>query len=1563
MKQENEKLISGEETKTPGGNSRAINTPPYMDLFAPDENIPYKDIVKNGACAQDSFGANSALDVNLYGCRLFLHQHLFTAEGNLMPASFALSYNPKYGDTNAVHNQTVIFKRWKLNYQQFLHFKEGNFIYVDGSFKEHVFEKSTFNNDIYLDTSTQSGTLLRPATGDETSLYDHVIFDDAGTQMFFKNNRLVKVTQTKGSTPISTLITYDSNGRVHKVTDGLGNDYFVNYLGSIVTITKADGSILVTLTATTDNVLQKITYLDGKECLFEKDIFNRISMIEDASAHEKLYLAYNGDQIRYASKYSCNENDETPLSNVFFYFNSDSHYTIVSKNVILHGELSADLGQIRNKYKFNDKGILVDSHEIDQDDQPIGLQSCKPLVDGADATNIYDVKNKKDLLYGMDDMYHNANSMSGSPMEICNETLPVPAYKTGANLFISWNLYINTIDATLPTGTVFCDCIVDGVTVCTYAYDCSKDIPHESIWMVKDLIAGETTTVKLQMRHENNAFPVRFFDVRAWFAPVTKNEVRLNVTPSYNTDDYKTRVTETLGSVKRYWFPTEYIKFHTNFGLVEPESFTVADYQKTMLSYFKNPSCFNFFYNDCKNVVYGVTSLMIDELGEYMSFDDSIFAIMEVSLTGITSFTHFTIEGSKLNIHKREKNDPFDFAYTKLDTYLRKSSEWSASSAITTYDYDTFGNVKDSHFGGSTGERTTSIYSANGQQIVESPDYMYTDTHTTTFAYNTNGMLSGVTTPLNATTSFEYKDRNVLKKVSNSVDDATNTIDSNGAFISSLAHNGTTFQFLYDERNNISEVKVADATLMSKFAAYDTDGSFCTRSVYSNQEVVKKYYDKYGRIIRVSDCTNDEDVIAKFIYSDEEVADVVTEPTDGRLTISSSSQLRVVIDVVAGTRTVFTYDGFGQVSRVDNEETSTVQTQDDYNRVTQITQSLKSGDDVQMSYQYVSTKDSNLQTELTQLDSTAFATTYTRDNLSRPTSVKVMQGTIGHKYTYDYIPRQTRTWVPIGGGQIIHPGSIDEGVVSPYALNGHWQIDDVGTTPYISQFKEYSMSGTTETFVRADEVQYDANGNITKYGNVTYAYDGLNRLVRENNPSIDKTFTWCYDIGGNIVNRTEYAYTTGTLGSPTATMAYAYGSAWKDQLTSFNGSSIVYDNAGNPTTYRGKSLGWTRGRLLASYGATGSNYITTMQYDASGIRREKLVPSAYGSTTTTFFYNGNNLVQEKVVNKVSVQSHTHYKTYLYNSQGVIGFVQGSNTYTYRKNLFGDIVALYKGATKVAEYAYDAWGNCTVIDPATGNVSTSDVFIGNQNPFRYRGYYWDNDLQLYYLMSRYYDPATGRFINADMLDYLEPDSINGLNLYAYCGNDPVNRFDPSGHFWDYILDGIFICIGTYELIKDPSWDKAGWLALDVILAVLPIIPALSSARHLNKVDDLFDLAKAYGHIDNFADSGGIIRRAIDEDFIDNGWDLVKGLNKTEDGFTISHRLTGTKIHSKFIVGEGADIINSLNKVDGIDRSLKIIYELKPYNKISIRRGIKQLYRYQKAVFESTGELYRLVLVLY
>jgi len=114
-----------------------------------------------------------------------------------------------------------------------------------------------------------------------------------------------------------------------------------------------------------------------------------------------------------------------------------------------------------------------------------------------------------------------------------------------------------------------------------------------------------------------------------------------------------------------------------------------------------------------------------------------------------------------------------------------------------------------------------------------------------------------------------------------------------------------------------------------------------------------------------------------------------------------------------------------------------------------------------------------------------------------------------------------------------------------------------------------------------------------------------------------------------------------------------------------------------------------------------------------------------------------------------------------------------------KNLFGDITDIYYGSTRVASYKYDAWGNCEVENfPLEG--TDEDFSIGNLNPFRYRGYYWCEALQMYHLQTRWYDPTIGRFISPDSYEYLDPETIGGLNLYAYCLNNPIMYTDPSGN---------------------------------------------------------------------------------------------------------------------------------------------------------------------------------------
>lgn len=109
-----------------------------------------------------------------------------------------------------------------------------------------------------------------------------------------------------------------------------------------------------------------------------------------------------------------------------------------------------------------------------------------------------------------------------------------------------------------------------------------------------------------------------------------------------------------------------------------------------------------------------------------------------------------------------------------------------------------------------------------------------------------------------------------------------------------------------------------------------------------------------------------------------------------------------------------------------------------------------------------------------------------------------------------------------------------------------------------------------------------------------------------------------------------------------------------------------------------------------------------------------------------------------------------------------------------------------------------------------------------NPFRYRGYYFDIETKLYYLISRYYDPETCRFISADGIEYLDPETLGGLNLYAYCGNNPVMNVDPTGCLFFALLLGITALVGMGLTIGGVATDNNIMTAIGLTLVAIPAI---------------------------------------------------------------------------------------------------------------------------------------------
>ena len=689
---------------------------------------------------------------------------------------------------------------------------------------------------------------------------------------------------------------------------------------------------------------------------------------------------------------------------------------------------------------------------------------------------------------------------------------------------------------------------------------------------------------------------------------------------------------------------------------------------------------------------------------------------------------------------------------TENEYYGKSEPNGISAGAYLRFSYDANGNPTTYTYDWKTGTPLT-VKDANG--VIT--QYGYTDNN---YSRPLSVVTAGAT---DSAVYYDYEENTTTKK-------DTNRISSITFGDKDSEKDKEVFSFVYDAYGNKTQNLVGGVTLSTNIFA--ENNGVLTQTEYGNGDGIKYAYDNSGNITKEyhknaavgqTNAPYYEDPMYSWLYS-------------------SNGTPRLHSDGINSLKYAYSYDSIGRLIRTDISSSSgsyvgsTEYGYDPRGNMTSIQNEI-GGVTYTQSHIYAQTKDENDEVIIGTLANS-------KDGL--PTRYSIFSNRYADYY-YDSLSRRTMRKFRVG--------TTDDPVFlyNLYTYKDSQRNASGSDTYQTTLLESETVAGTAYAY------KYDKVGNITEITRNdkayhSYQYDKFGQLVRDDSAT-GGTYTWTYDDLGNITSRKKYAYTTGDISSatPSETIEYHYGKAdnagWNNILTGvdFNGNGMVdetekilYDEIGNPTTYLGANM-WWKGRQLTSYRKDGVDLLFT--YDASGLRGSKTVKG----TKTTYQYVDGKLYYENRGNGKEL----YYFYDSFNNLSAISYFNGKEHTMYYAltNLQGDVLGLYDAwGKKVAAYDYDSWGNATVYEVTqdeNGNnvhtvVTEETDHISYVNPIRYRGYYYDSDLGLYYLQSRYYDSTVGRFINAD--GYVTTgQGVLSYNMFVYCLNNPVLLYDPNGNF--------------------------------------------------------------------------------------------------------------------------------------------------------------------------------------
>lgn len=653
----------------------------------------------------------------------------------------------------------------------------------------------------------------------------------------------------------------------------------------------------------------------------------------------------------------------------------------------------------------------------------------------------------------------------------------------------------------------------------------------------------------------------------------------------------------------------------------------------------------------------------------------------------------------------------------------------------------------------------------------------------------------------------------------------------------------------------------------------------------SEYSVTKYTYDYRGN---VASCTHPDGTVDTYTYSFNN--QLLTKKVNGITVVQYTYDKlgRTLSEYVdANNYHNYTYDALGNLISAASA-TETITYTYDYlgSPLTETRTSTADNADYVKTYTYaprgLATYKLDLINDSTNATETKYYQQYTYDDFGRLASiVQKDNSSAAANYTINY------TYDPIGR------------VISQTTVTPSLSTTKTMTYNALGLVKSSTQTSTDNSINISETYTYRYDGNMiekTADGVTTkYTYDNVNRLLKEENYNSNSILTdkidYGYDDRWNCTSKVSSDYSSGTV-VQTDTLVYNSSNqlVFKTSIDSATNVTdtytYVYDNRGN-CTGRTQNTGSASAETVV-YQYNGFNQFVGQKtngvqdfvytYDIFGQRVTKTVGAGSSAVTTNHYWLGDTIILDESAATGGTTSYVF-------DNGIAGLVNSGQEYVYGTNARGDVTSIL-GATGSNEYTYDAYGNIT---------ESSGTALTESNPYRYGGYYFDEESSLYYLNARYYDAENGRFTQRDT--YIgEISSPSTLNLYVYTAGNPIYYTDPTGHWFDTFLDIVSFGYSLYEAIKEPSVGNIAAVVVDAAALLVPFIPGTGIAKAGMKVadaaDDVYDYYKAadrtYDTIDNIVDAGRALDNASDAmkigNKVDDAADVIRGIENSTDALS-------------------------------------------------------------------------------